>query len=57
MGITFEGKAQGSEKPSIWGTSHFKTSSQAQSLRWVEEANPRNRGPALKEWSLSLAKK
>jgi len=30
-------------------TSHFKTSSQAQSLRWIEEANPRNWGPALKE--------
>jgi hypothetical protein len=26
-------------------------------LRWIEEANPRNWGPALKEWGLSVAKK
>jgi hypothetical protein len=38
-------------------TSHFKTPSQAQSLRWIKEANPRNWGPALKEWGLSVVKK
>jgi len=38
-------------------TSHFKTPSQTQSLRWIKEANPQTWGPALKEWGLSAAKK
>jgi len=33
-----------------FSTSHFKTPSQAQSLRWIKEANPRNPAVAGLLW-------
>jgi len=35
----------------------FQNLQSGQTLRWVKVVNPRNWGPSLKEWGLSVAKK
>ena len=55
--VSFKKQANDNPNSFYLNRTYFKTSTQAQSQRWNEVVNPRNWGPALKEWGLSVAKK